>query len=125
LLKALPTVYVEESQMRQLFQNLIGNGLKFHKPDVKPAIIIDFIEKTDGMVRIEIRDNGIGIPEEYNEQIFTMFKRLHSRDNYKGNGIGLAVCKKIVKRHGGEIGVESNQDQGSTFWFTLPRPRDL
>ncbi len=124
LLKALPTVYVEESQMRQLFQNLIGNGLKFHKPDVKPAIIIDFIEKTDGMVRIEIRDNGIGIPEEYNEQIFTMFKRLHSRDNYKGNGIGLAVCKKIVKRHGGEIGVESNQNQGSTFWFTLPRPRD-
>jgi signal transduction histidine kinase len=72
------------------------------------------------MIKIEIKDNGIGIKPEYHQAVFEMFRRLHSRNEYEGTGIGLAVCKKIVERNGGKIGVESQFGQGSTFWFTLP-----
>jgi chemotaxis family two-component system sensor kinase Cph1 len=72
-------------------------------------------------VRFYIQDNGIGIDPAYYEQVFIMFKRLHSPKSYRGNGIGLAICKKIVQLHGGEIGIHSNSDKGTTFWFTLPR----
>jgi signal transduction histidine kinase len=77
------------------------------------------------MVRVEISDNGIGIKPEYLQSIFIMFKRLHTKNEYEGNGIGLAVCKKIVERFGGKIGVESEPGKGSSFWFTLPTTSDI
>jgi len=117
----LPPVQADPIQMNQLFQNLIGNGLKFHKEGIPPEITIRAHGVENKMIRIEVGDNGIGIDEEYHEQLFVMFKRLHSRAEYEGTGIGLAVCKKIVERHGGNIGVKSTPGKGSTFWFTLPR----
>jgi two-component system sensor kinase FixL len=117
----LPSVQADPSQMHQLFQNLIGNGLKFHKNEMPPEIIIRAYEVENNVIRIEVEDNGIGINEKYYGQLFTMFKRLHSREQYEGTGIGLASCKKIVERHGGNIGIKSTLDKGSTFWFTLPR----
>jgi PAS domain S-box-containing protein len=118
--KPLPSVQADPSQMHQLFQNLIGNGLKFHKEGVPPEIIIRAHEVENNVIRIEVEDNGIGIDEKYHGQLFTMFKRLHSREQYEGTGIGLASCKKIVERHGGNIGIKSTIGKGSTFWFTLP-----
>jgi PAS domain S-box-containing protein len=117
----LPPVLADPSQMHQLFQNLIGNGLKFHKKGIPPEIIIRAHGIENKMIRIEVEDNGIGIDEKYHSQLFTMFKRLHAREQYEGTGIGLASCKKIVERHGGNIGIKSTLDKGSTFWFTLPR----
>ncbi|HID19566.1 MAG TPA: HAMP domain-containing protein [Methanophagales archaeon] len=116
----LPPVQADPSQIHQLLQNLIGNGLKYHRKDVPPVITVRGRVVDGNMVRIEVQDNGIGIEERYCANIFGMFKRLHSREDYEGSGIGLAVCKKIVERHGGEIGVESNPGVGSVFWFTLP-----
>ncbi|MCK4580962.1 MAG: PAS domain S-box protein, partial [Dehalococcoidia bacterium] len=117
----LPAVQCDPSQVRQLLQNLIGNGLKFRREGIPPEVSVHAGDVEGGMVRVELRDNGIGIDEKDHEQVFTMFKRLHPRDRYGGTGIGLAVCKRIVDRHGGEIGVESGPGEGSTFWFTLPR----
>ncbi|OHB61092.1 MAG: hypothetical protein A2Y12_13875 [Planctomycetes bacterium GWF2_42_9] len=114
----LPTVSIDESQLIQLFQNLIGNALKF-KSDKKPHISIN-AEKKDGYWRFAVSDNGIGIEQEYAERIFLIFQRLHSRDKYPGTGIGLSICKKIVERNGGRIWVESQPGHGSTFYFTLP-----
>jgi PAS domain S-box-containing protein len=123
--KTLPSVQADPSQMHQLFQNLIGNGLKFHKEGIPPEIIIRAHDVADNMIRIEVEDNGIGIDEKYYGQLFTMFKRLHSREQYEGTGIGLASCKKIIERHGGNIGIKSTPGEGSIFWFTLPRERYL
>jgi PAS domain S-box-containing protein len=119
--KPLPSVQADPSQMHQLFQNLIGNGLKFHMEGIPPEIIIRAHEVENNMVCVEVEDNGIGIDEKYHGQLFTMFKRLHSREQYEGTGIGLASCKKIVERHGGSIGMKPTLGKGSTFWFTLPR----
>lgn len=116
----LPPVDADPSQIHQLLQNLIGNGLKYRRKDVAPVITVRSRQEDGKNVRIEVQDNGIGIEETYHANIFGMFKRLYSRDDYEGSGIGLAVCKKIVERHGGEIGVESNSGEGSTFWFTVP-----
>jgi signal transduction histidine kinase len=117
----LPAVRAHSIQIAQLLQNLICNGIKFRRRDVAPAITITSRPADDdATVRIEVRDNGIGIEEKYRRDIFVMFKRLHTRSEYEGAGIGLATCKKIVECHGGRIGVDSEPGKGSVFWFTLP-----
>jgi PAS domain S-box-containing protein len=116
----LPSILVDPVQIRQLMQNLITNGITYQKKGNIPHITITSKPASDSMVRIEITDNGIGIKPEYHQAIFTMFKRLHLRDEYDGIGVGLAICKKIVERYGGQIGVESEYGKGSTFWFTVP-----
>lgn len=117
--QTLPTVKADEVMIRELMQNLIGNGIKYQKPGTAPKIEITATQIDGENVRIEFRDNGIGIKKEMHGAIFKMFKRVHSRDKYKGAGIGLAVCKKIAERHGSQIGVDSQQDKGSVFWFTM------
>jgi PAS domain S-box-containing protein len=116
---ALPAIEADPLQMRQLLQNLAGNGLKFHRDGVPPVVEIAG-EVEDGRARITVADNGIGFEEKYAERIFTMFERLHGRGKYEGTGIGLAICRKIVERHGGEIAARSTPGQGSTFVVTLP-----
>jgi signal transduction histidine kinase len=118
--QALPTVYADPIQIRQLFQNLISNGIKYQPKGNRPEITITSRPDAGNMFRIEITDNGIGIAPEYHAAIFAMFKRLHNKREYEGAGIGLAVCQKIVLRHNGKIGVESQPGKGATFWFTLP-----
>ncbi len=119
--ETLPPVYGDPVQIHQLMLNLVNNGLKFHRENTPPIVTIRAHRDGNKRVEIEVSDNGIGIPPEYHEQIFTMFKRLHSRSEYDGTGIGLTVCSKIVSRHGGEIHVTSTAGEGATFTFTLPR----
>jgi len=116
----LPAVKADALQIRQLLQNLISNGIKYQPKGNKPVITITSKPAADGMVRIEVTDNGIGIAPQYHSAIFAMFKRLHNKKEYEGAGIGLAVCQKIILRHNGKIGVDSQSGKGSTFWFTLP-----
>ena len=116
----LPAVRGDATQLLQLFQNLLANAIKFHRPGVAPRVSLSAQAGAEGW-RFAVTDNGIGIAPEYFERIFALFQRLHGRTEYPGTGIGLALCKKIVERHGGHIGVESEPGRGSTFWFTLPR----
>ena len=116
----MPTLPVDESQMVQLFQNLIANALKFRSE--RPLEIHIGSRSEEGRWVFWVRDNGIGIEAQYFERIFQVFQRLHTRNKYPGTGIGLAICKKIVERHGGKIWVESQPGQGSTFYFSLPQP---
>jgi len=118
---ALPVVFADEAQMLHLLQNLIANALKFHG-EVSPLVEV-FAERRAGEWIICVRDNGIGIEPRYAEQIFLVFQRLHRREEYGGTGIGLAICKKIVERHGGLIWVESSLGQGATFCFSIPERR--
>ncbi|MGL5508365.1 MAG: sensor histidine kinase, partial [Microcoleaceae cyanobacterium] len=115
----LPLINADTRQIGQLLQNLIGNALKFCEKDT-PKVHIT-VEKTEENWLIAIKDNGIGIDPEYADRIFVIFQRLHSRQEYAGTGIGLAICKKIVERHGGKIWVESQPGQGATFYFTIPQ----
>jgi len=115
----LPIVMADPTQFKQVLQNLISNAIKFRKKDTRPEIDIDVERQGDEWV-LAVSDNGIGIDPQNFERIFTIFQRLHSRDEYPGTGIGLALCKKIVERHGGRMWVESEEGQGSTFRFSLP-----
>jgi signal transduction histidine kinase len=114
----MPEIYGDASQMTQMLQNLIGNAIKFHGPN-RPEINVIALRK-DGHWQISVADNGIGIEPQYFERIFLIFQRLHGRTQYKGTGIGLAVCKRIVERHGGKIWVESKPNEGTVFYFTIP-----
>jgi signal transduction histidine kinase len=115
----LPTLMGDATQLTQLLQNLLGNAIKF-RGERAPQIHVG-AEAQDGCWRLSVRDNGIGIARQHFERIFTLFQRLHSRSAYPGTGIGLAVCKKIVERHGGQMWVESEPGSGATFYFTIPR----
>lgn len=118
---SLPVLTVDRFQMEQLLQNLVSNAIKYRSK--KPLKIFISANRKDGQWEFTVTDNGIGMDPEYKDSIFTIFKRLHSRSEYPGTGIGLALAKKIVERHGGEIWVESQLGQGSTFHFTLPEKR--
>jgi two-component system sensor kinase FixL len=116
----LPVVQADPTQMRQLFQNLIGNALKFHKEGRSPVIEVRS-GLADGTFQIMVEDNGIGFDKKYLNEIFAPFKRLHGRSSqYEGTGMGLAICRKIVERHGGSILAESESGKGARFTVCLP-----
>jgi light-regulated signal transduction histidine kinase (bacteriophytochrome) len=124
----LPTIVGDASQLTQLLQNLLANAIKF-RAEAPPRIHLsaerqppDGSEAPHGAWLFSVRDNGIGIAPEYRERVFVLFQRLHGRDEYSGTGIGLAVCKRIVERHGGTLWVDESPGGGSTFWFTIPDP---
>ena len=134
----LPTIDADPTQMRQLLQNLIGNSLKFHPEGETTVVKIHGellkgegegqrqrgIPPVDGRCQIIVEDNGIGFDEKYLDRIFTIFQRLHGRNEYEGTGIGLAVCRKIAERHGGDITAKSAPGHGATFIVTLPVKQD-
>jgi PAS domain S-box-containing protein len=115
----LPPVRVHATQLQQLFQNLIGNAVKYRRPGVRPVVHTGAGSENGDWI-FSVKDNGIGIEPEYKERIFGLFKRLHTGDEYPGTGIGLALCQRIVERHNGRIWVESEPGKGSIFYFTLP-----
>jgi PAS domain S-box-containing protein len=117
--ESLPIVLGDPIQIRQLFQNLIANGTKFHRPNEVAHVHVSATLE-HGVWTFRVRDNGIGIEPQYLERIFVLFQRLHARADYPGTGIGLAICKKIVERHGGQIRVDSELGRGTTFVVTLP-----
>lgn len=119
-LQQLPSVYAVDSNMHQLFQNLISNAIKFRNKNTVPEIEIGYTENEKDFI-FHVKDNGIGIDEKFFERIFHVFKRLHSKSKYPGTGIGLAICKKIIENHNGTIWIESEPGKGSCFYFTLPK----
>jgi chemotaxis family two-component system sensor kinase Cph1 len=114
----LPPVMADSTQLMQLFQNLIGNAIKF-RSDKPPQIHVG-AERLEDEWLFFVRDNGIGIDPRFSDRIFIIFQRLHTRDEYPGTGMGLAICKKIIECHRGRIWVESQLGQGATFYFTIP-----
>ncbi|MCX5690122.1 MAG: ATP-binding protein, partial [Planctomycetota bacterium] len=120
-IKPLPTVLADETRLTLLFQNLIGNAVKFRRSGEQPVVRV-WAEQSRDAVRFVVEDNGIGIEERHRERIFQIFQRLNPRNQYQGNGIGLSICKKIVEDMGGTIEVESVLQQGSRFCITVPDP---
>jgi light-regulated signal transduction histidine kinase (bacteriophytochrome) len=126
----LPTIDADPSQMRQLFQNLIGNALKYRQENVPPKIELasEFVSiesgtpknRHGGLCQIKVLDNGIGFEEQYAERIFGIFQRLHGREQYEGTGVGLAITRKIAERHGGSITANGRPGEGATFTVILP-----
>jgi light-regulated signal transduction histidine kinase (bacteriophytochrome) len=116
----LPTVTGNAGRLAQVFQNLVGNAIKFRRPDGSPSIHVAAVPRGTEWL-FAVKDDGIGIEPQYVERIFVIFQRLHTRAEYPGTGIGLSVCKKVIERHGGRIWVESQPGAGATFIFTLPR----
>lgn len=114
----LPEIMGNHYQLVQLFQNLIGNSIKFRSQTAPYIQVLSEVSGSD--LAVTIKDNGIGFPMQFSNQIFDVFKRLHTRDQYEGAGLGLSICKKIVERHSGKIWVESHPGQGTAFYFTLP-----
>jgi signal transduction histidine kinase len=110
----------EAFQMRELFQNLIGNSLKYHREGVPPEIKINSSETLKGNIVITVEDNGIGFEQKYKDKIFMPFQRLHGRSTYEGTGMGLSICKRIIEHHGGTIDSQSTPGIGSKFIITLP-----
>jgi signal transduction histidine kinase len=131
-LGALPVIDAEPLQMRQLLQNLVGNALKFRRPDVPPVVKIEAKvfsgllpqdppdSAPQNLCELTVSDNGIGFDEKYLDRIFNVFQRLHTRNEYEGTGMGLAIARKIVLHHGGDITARSTPGQGTTFIATLP-----
>ena len=119
-LDPLPTVTADPTQLHQLFQNLIGNAIKFHRPGDKPAVHVSATVDSKGAT-FTVQDNRIGIDVKYTDRIFAIFQRLHAKGEYPGTGIGLAICKKIAERHGGQIWVESEVGKGATFYVSIPK----
>jgi chemotaxis family two-component system sensor kinase Cph1 len=115
----LPTIVADGTQLMQLFQNLIGNAIKFRKVEETPHIHIG-VQRQEDQWLFSVVDNGIGFDPQFAERIFVIFQRLHTRDEYPGSGMGLAICKKIIECHRGRIWVEAVPDQGATFYFTIP-----
>ncbi len=117
----LPSLQADPEMVYRLMQNLIANGLKYRRESTRPEITIRFSRQEGDVIRIEVEDNGIGIREDHYGKVFAIFKRLDpGLRGEEGLGFGLALCRKIVELHGGEIGVTSTYGQGSTFWFTMP-----
>jgi light-regulated signal transduction histidine kinase (bacteriophytochrome) len=120
----LPLVQIQRTHLQQVFQNLIGNAIKYRTPHKRPTIKITG-ERSGHECKFAVSDDGIGIAPEYKETVFGLFKRLHTSAEYSGTGIGLAICQRIVDRYRGRIWVESEPGRGSTFRFTIPDSRDV
>lgn len=115
----LPSIEGDERMLRQLFQNIIGNAIKYAKAHTPPELSIS-VRQNKGRVDITFRDNGIGFDQQYLPKMFTLFQRLHSREAYEGTGLGLAICHKIVEIHNGKIWADSQEGQGAAFFVSLP-----
>jgi light-regulated signal transduction histidine kinase (bacteriophytochrome) len=119
-LSPLPTIHCSPVYISSLFQNLLSNAIKFTKQGTTPEISISYQERANDWL-FKVKDNGIGISKKSQSEIFIMFRRLHNQDDYTGHGIGLAHCKRIVESHNGELWLESNLGEGSTFLFTISK----
>jgi PAS domain S-box-containing protein len=123
-LKNLPTIETFKTPLRQVFQNIISNGLKYQRPGVNPVIDVVATE-TESYWKFEVKDNGLGIDKLYFEKVFVIFQRLHSREEYSGTGIGLAIARKIIENMGGKIWIDSELDKGTSFYFTVPKKIEI